>query len=99
MGSPGRPRHPRRAALAHRTCRPGARQRRGPAASLGTSGISGIPDQPVRVIRGKLDRAHHRMEWETVMVTVATAGKPVLELTGIGKEFGAIRALHDVDMQ
>jgi len=24
---------------------------------------------------------------------------PVLELTGIGKEFGAIRALHDVDMQ
>ena len=26
-------------------------------------------------------------------------GQPVLELTGIGKEFGAIRALHDVDMQ
>jgi simple sugar transport system ATP-binding protein len=25
--------------------------------------------------------------------------QPVLELTGIGKEFGAIRALHDVDMQ
>src|SRR4051812_30914531 len=24
---------------------------------------------------------------------------PVLELAGIGKEFGAIRALHDVDMQ
>ena len=28
----------------------------------------------------------------------ATA-QPVLELTGIGKEFGAIRALHDVDMK
>ena len=25
-------------------------------------------------------------------------GQPVLELTGIGKEFGAIRALHDVDL-
>src|SRR3954453_17134737 len=24
---------------------------------------------------------------------------PVLDLQGIGKEFGAIRALHDVDMQ
>src|SRR5438876_5068217 len=33
------------------------------------------------------------------MVTAAKVGKPVLELTGIGKEFGAIRALHDVDMQ
>jgi simple sugar transport system ATP-binding protein len=39
------------------------------------------------------------MERETVMVTAATAGKPVLELIGIGKEFGAIRALHEVDMQ
>jgi simple sugar transport system ATP-binding protein len=28
----------------------------------------------------------------------ATA-RPILELTGIGKEFGAIRALHDVDMK
>ncbi|MEY9180118.1 simple sugar transport system ATP-binding protein [Bradyrhizobium sp. USDA 326] len=28
-----------------------------------------------------------------------TDAKPVLELTGIGKEFGAIRALHDVEMQ
>ena len=27
------------------------------------------------------------------------AGQPVLELKGIGKDFGAIRALHDVDMQ
>src|SRR2546430_8759925 len=33
------------------------------------------------------------------MMTAATVGNPVLELTGIGKEFGAIRALHDVDMQ
>jgi len=32
------------------------------------------------------------------MVAAAT-GQPVLELKGIGKEFGAIRALHDVDMQ
>ena len=32
------------------------------------------------------------------MITAA-AGQPVLELKGIGKEFGAIRALHDVDMQ
>lgn len=29
----------------------------------------------------------------------AAAQQPVLELTGIGKEFGAIRALHGVDMQ
>jgi simple sugar transport system ATP-binding protein len=33
------------------------------------------------------------------MVTAAVAGQPVLELTGIGKDFGAIRALHDIDMQ
>ena len=33
------------------------------------------------------------------MVTPRTAGQPVLELTGIGKEFGAIRALHGVDMR
>ena len=33
------------------------------------------------------------------MMTAAAAGQPVLELTGIGKEFGAIRALHDIDMQ
>src|SRR6266480_3712864 len=33
------------------------------------------------------------------MITAATVGKPVLELTGIGKEFGAIRALHDMDIQ
>ena len=33
------------------------------------------------------------------METAAAAGQPVLKLTGIGKEFGAIRALHDVDMQ
>src|SRR5213592_2140859 len=25
--------------------------------------------------------------------------QPILELTGVGKDFGAIRALHDVDMQ
>src|ERR1700747_3248876 len=39
------------------------------------------------------------------MLTPDTAGQaipelqPVLELKGIGKEFGAIRALHGVDMQ
>jgi simple sugar transport system ATP-binding protein len=33
------------------------------------------------------------------MVAVDTNGQPVLELTGIGKEFGAIRALHGVDLQ
>src|ERR1700682_5897367 len=33
------------------------------------------------------------------MVTADTAGQPVLEMTGIGKDFGAIRALHGVDMQ
>jgi len=33
------------------------------------------------------------------METAGTAGQPVLELRGIGKEFGAIRALHDVDLQ
>ena len=33
------------------------------------------------------------------MVTVAAAGQPVLELTGIGKDFGAIRALHGMDMR
>jgi hypothetical protein len=29
-------------------------------------------------------------------MTAAGAGQPVLELTAIGKEFGAIRALHEV---
>ena len=38
------------------------------------------------------------------MATAAAAGQPVLEqpvleLTGIGKDFGAIRALHDMDIQ
>ncbi len=33
------------------------------------------------------------------MVTAAVARQPVLELTGIGKDFGAIRALHDMDIQ
>src|SRR3569832_1926473 len=33
------------------------------------------------------------------MVTPHAAGQPVLELMGIGKQFGAIRALHDVDMR
>jgi simple sugar transport system ATP-binding protein len=33
------------------------------------------------------------------MVTAAAARQPVLELTGIGKDFGAIRALHDMDIQ
>ena len=33
------------------------------------------------------------------MDTAGAAGQPVLELKGIGKDFGAIRALHDVDMQ
>src|SRR5215813_13205927 len=32
-------------------------------------------------------------------MTKATGAQPVLELTGIGKEFGAIRALHGVDMR
>src|ERR1700740_3762033 len=33
------------------------------------------------------------------MVTSHASGQPVLELTGIGKEFGAVLALHCVDMQ
>src|ERR1700745_2206998 len=33
------------------------------------------------------------------MVTSHASGQPVLEVPGVGKEFGAIRALHDVDMQ
>jgi len=33
------------------------------------------------------------------MDTAGAAGQPVLELKGIGKDFGAIRALHDIDMQ
>ena len=33
------------------------------------------------------------------MITAAAAGQPVLELTGIGKDFGAIRALHGIDMR
>ena len=33
------------------------------------------------------------------MTTAGAAGQPVLELKGIGKDFGAIRALHDIDMQ
>ena len=33
------------------------------------------------------------------MTNTQASGQPVLELSGIGKEFGAIRALHDVDMQ
>src|ERR1700752_1188972 len=33
------------------------------------------------------------------MEAAGAAGQPVLELTGIGKQFGAIRALHDVDLQ
>ena len=33
------------------------------------------------------------------MGTAAAAGQPVLELKGIGKEFGAIRALYGVDLQ
>jgi len=32
-------------------------------------------------------------------MTKVTGAQPVLELTGIGKEFGAIRALHEVDMR
>ncbi|MGZ3197430.1 MAG: ATP-binding cassette domain-containing protein [Croceibacterium sp.] len=36
---------------------------------------------------------------ETPMVDAAAAGQPVLELTGIGKDFGAIRALHGMDIQ
>src|ERR1700755_399729 len=32
------------------------------------------------------------------MVSAEIAGQPVLELKGIGKQFGAIRALHDVDI-
>uniref|UniRef100_UPI0027D938F7 ATP-binding cassette domain-containing protein n=1 Tax=uncultured Bradyrhizobium sp. TaxID=199684 RepID=UPI0027D938F7 len=33
------------------------------------------------------------------MVTPHDAGLAVLELKGIGKEFGAIRALHGVDLR
>ncbi|MEH2499317.1 simple sugar transport system ATP-binding protein [Bradyrhizobium sp. AZCC 1678] len=33
------------------------------------------------------------------MASPHATAQPVLELTGIGKEFGAIRALHDVDMK
>ena len=33
------------------------------------------------------------------MVTPRETGQAVLELTAVGKEFGAIRALHGVDMQ
>jgi simple sugar transport system ATP-binding protein len=33
------------------------------------------------------------------MATPAATRQPVLELTGIGKDFGAIRALHGIDMQ
>jgi simple sugar transport system ATP-binding protein len=33
------------------------------------------------------------------MASSHATAQPVLELTGIGKEFGAIRALHDVDMK
>src|SRR5882724_213948 len=49
--------------------------------------------------RSEHDRAHHHINRRTAMITAAAAGQPVLELTGIGKDFGAIRALHDVDMQ
>jgi len=38
------------------------------------------------------------MSEEGPLMTNAEAA-PVLQLSGIGKEFGAIRALHDVDMQ
>ena len=33
------------------------------------------------------------------MATAQEDRQPLLALTGVGKEFGAIRALHDVDMQ
>ena len=33
------------------------------------------------------------------MATADVTGQPVLKLTGIGKDFGAIRALHGMDMQ
>jgi simple sugar transport system ATP-binding protein len=33
------------------------------------------------------------------MASPEIAGQPVLELKGIGKQFGAIRALHDVDIR
>jgi simple sugar transport system ATP-binding protein len=33
------------------------------------------------------------------MDATGAAGQPVLELTGVGKDFGAIRALHGVDLQ
>jgi simple sugar transport system ATP-binding protein len=33
------------------------------------------------------------------MASPHATAQPILELTGIGKEFGAIRALHDVDMK
>src|SRR5438045_3767964 len=49
--------------------------------------------------RSAHDRTRHHINRRTAMITAAAAGQPVLELTGIGKDFGAIRALHDVDMQ
>ena len=33
------------------------------------------------------------------METTASAKEPLLELKGIGKDFGAVRALHDVDLK
>src|SRR5437762_1213027 len=49
--------------------------------------------------RSEHDRTDHHNNRRTAMITAAAAGQPVLELTGIGKEFGAIRALHGIDMQ
>jgi hypothetical protein len=42
---------------------------------------------------------HHHVERGPAMGTTDVAGRPVVELKGIGKDFGAIRALHGVDLQ
>src|SRR5262245_16263386 len=84
MGRARGPRHSRRSAVAGRSRRSRAGGGLPPAAALGAAGISGITRQPLRLS-------------EVVMASADTT--PVLKLTGIGKEFGAIRALHDVDMQ
>src|SRR5437764_12634688 len=47
--------------------------------------------------RSEIDRTHHHINRRTAMI--AAAARPVLELTGVGKDFGAIRALHGIDMR
>src|SRR5215475_13283992 len=70
------------------------------------SRISRIGRSPAASIRSRAPDVRNIWNlWSTdmserpTMATAEVTGRPVLELTGIGKEFGAIRALHDVDMQ